>query len=100
MDLPANGIHNFSTVLKRLEAATTRLENIAASIAPAPTFNQPSISTNSNPVPSKPESIQDWALSQTQIKDFDVILDVTLKKWIKLSNEIGGLVAQQVCPEN
>ncbi|KAF1738016.1 Adenylyl cyclase-associated protein [Beauveria bassiana] len=91
--------------LYRLEAATSRLEDIATSTelpkevgalaAPAPSssaLNNPDASaigaprSASQPVPEElPESIE----------DFDAFVDSTVADYVQRSNEIGGLVAKQ-----
>ncbi|KAM0741912.1 hypothetical protein ACQRIT_002089 [Beauveria bassiana] len=101
----ASQMHNLTTLIKRLEAATSRLEDIATSTelpkevgalaAPAPSssaLNNPDASaigaprSASQPVPEElPESIE----------DFDAFVDSTVADYVQRSNEIGGLVAKQ-----
>ncbi|PMB71282.1 Adenylyl cyclase-associated protein [Beauveria bassiana] len=101
----ASQMHNLTTLIKRLEAATSRLEDIATSTelpkevgalaAPASSssaLNNPDASaigaprSASQPVPEElPESIE----------DFDAFVDSTVADYVQRSNEIGGLVAKQ-----
>ncbi|OAQ98335.1 hypothetical protein LLEC1_05416 [Akanthomyces lecanii] len=73
----ASHMHNLTTLIKRLEAATSRLEDIATSTE---------IPKDQQPVPEElPESID----------DFDAFVDTVVADYVNRSNEIGGLVAKQ-----
>jgi len=95
-------MHNLSTLLKRLEAATLRLEDIASSTIQLPTGNIPALQQTlasadqspagsfSTPTPARaPTPIPEWT------EDFDAFIDDSFSKWVKISNEIGGPVAEQ-----
>lgn len=86
----------------RLEAATSRLEDIATSTdlpedlstlgQPAPSVPDPSAASKGprgshlSPSEPLPESIE----------EFDVFLSSSVDKYAKLSKQLGGVVAQQV----
>ena len=94
------------TFIRRLEAATSRLEDMV------PTMSAPSGSTNG--IASLPESgltapgavVQNGpSSSQTQlavaplppaIDDFDALINGDVKTFVNMSEEVGGLVAEQV----
>ncbi|PHH58629.1 hypothetical protein CDD81_5020 [Ophiocordyceps australis] len=92
-----NAMHNLTTLIKRLEAATSRLEDIA-SAADLPTTVLPSAQAaaveslpnartvdKAPPVEPLPESIE----------DYDAFMSLSLDNFIKLSHQLGGLVAKQ-----
>ncbi|KAK3390978.1 adenylate cyclase associated N terminal-domain-containing protein [Podospora didyma] len=110
--MATNSMHNLSTLIKRLEAATSRLEDIAsstielpqavpgiqhtlasplsgtsaaASPAPAPSAAPPPPPAPKAPVEPLPESIE----------EYDAFLGQSVEKFIKNSDAIGGLVAEQ-----
>ena len=92
------------TILGRLEAATSRLEDLV------PTIADPSLNTDGS------QSLRDQALSGDRaldqagthprhmealppvIDDFDAIINEQVKSFVNMSEEIGGLVAEQVLP--
>lgn len=93
------------TLLRRLEAATSRLEDMV------PTISDPSAATNG--VASLPESgltapggdirggsgtpqQQPMAPLPPAIDDFDALINGDVKTFVNMSEEIGGLVAEQV----
>ncbi|KAM0252388.1 hypothetical protein ACHAQJ_007720 [Trichoderma viride] len=93
-----NQMHNLTTLIKRLEAATSRLEDIASStelpkdvagLAPA----SPQSDTDAAPLPPTLKEPQE-PLPES-IEDFDVFLNTSLDKYVKLSSQLGGVVAQQ-----
>ncbi|KAJ6180895.1 hypothetical protein N7519_011356 [Penicillium mononematosum] len=72
-------MHNFTTLIKRLEAATSRLEDMAMS------FDDSSASKSfpaAAPVPP-------------QIQDFDALIKGDVQNFVNLGEKIGGLVAEQ-----
>ncbi|VBB84111.1 Putative Adenylyl cyclase-associated protein [Podospora comata] len=109
-------MHNFTTLIKRLEAATSRLEDIAQSAidlesAAAQTPQGPSSTTtpqSSTPAPliralapppppppaPKPAAPVKEELPE-QVEDFNAFIANHVEKWVKLSEEIGGPVAEQ-----
>ncbi|KAL8653381.1 MAG: hypothetical protein Q9210_002131 [Variospora velana] len=97
-------MNNLTTLIKRLEAATSRLEDMV------PSISDPSASANG--VASLPESgltapgadIQGGPGTPRQqpiaplppaIDDFDALINGDVKTFVNMSEEIGGLVAEQ-----
>jgi adenylyl cyclase-associated protein len=88
----------------RLEAATARLEDIASStidlpqaVAPPPTTSLRSGSNASTPAPPQAPVPQAPAEPIPEsIEEFDQFIATSVKQYIKLSEMIGGLVAEQV----
>ncbi|TQV96574.1 hypothetical protein V2A60_003038 [Cordyceps javanica] len=100
----ANHMHNLTTLIKRLEAATSRLEDIATSTElpkdVGPLAGPPSSSTALTPDASAaaiPRSAPQPAPEELpeSIEDFDAFVDSTVADYVKRSNDIGGLVAKQ-----
>ncbi|KAF4125321.1 adenylyl cyclase-associated protein [Geosmithia morbida] len=102
-----NNMHNLTTLIKRLEAATSRLEDIATSTelpkdVPA-LINSTSASAAaadaSAPVPasSAPKSLPKVASEPLpeSVEEFDAYLKSTVEKYVNISKEIGGTVAKQ-----
>lgn len=93
------------TLLHRLEAATSRLEDMV------PTVSDPSAATNGisslpesgltapgadgQGVPGTPQQ-QPSAPLPPAIDDFDALINGDVKTFVNMSEEIGGLVAEQV----
>ncbi|KAI5922600.1 adenylyl cyclase-associated protein [Camillea tinctor] len=108
-----NNMHNLVTLIKRLEAATTRLEDIASSTIElpqaVPALNQ-SISTPPGPsvagspapppsaaaasLPSVPQTIPEEPLPES-IEEFDTFIAQSVERYVKASNKLGGLIAEQ-----
>lgn len=95
-------MHNLTTLIKRLEAATSRLEDMAASTidlpkingaapTPAPTGPLPPPPTRA--VAEAPKPVAE-ALPES-VEDFDAFLAGPLKRYVDLSDEVGGPVAEQ-----
>ncbi|KAJ5676995.1 uncharacterized protein N7477_002628 [Penicillium maclennaniae] len=95
-------MHNFTTLIKRLEAATSRLEDMAMSL------DDPSVSKNmddastappATPEPPKPAPPPPAAPAQAQIpeqiQDFDALIKKDVQNFVDLGAKIGGEVAQQ-----
>ena len=96
------------TILRRLEAATSRLEDMV------PTMSESSTSTNG--LPALPEAGLSTSRGLDQpggtaaspepvfeplpptIDDFDALINGDVKTYVNMSEEIGGLVAEQVAP--
>ncbi|KAL7785964.1 adenylate cyclase associated N terminal domain-containing protein [Trichoderma ceciliae] len=94
-----NHMHNLTTLIKRLEAATSRLEDIASSTElpkDVPGLGQPATPLSDTAVAPLPPTLKEpqEALPES-IEDFDVFLNTSLDKYVKLSNHLGGVVAQQ-----
>ncbi|EQB59199.1 hypothetical protein CGLO_00457 [Colletotrichum gloeosporioides Cg-14] len=106
--MATNNMHNLTTLIKRLEAATARLEDIASSTIElpqaVPSLNQsvttpPSASNTSLPAPPPPQAA---AAPQAppepvpeSIEEFDQLLATTVDKYVKISKQLGGLIADQ-----
>jgi adenylyl cyclase-associated protein len=89
-----------TNLLTRLEAATSRLEDIASSAA---SFEQPTTNgaaaaaSSSTPAPAQPAKEAPKEELPQSIEDFDVLLKGDVKAWVDLSTALGGMVAEQVC---
>ncbi|KAK0672756.1 putative adenylyl cyclase-associated protein [Cercophora samala] len=102
-------MHNFTTLIKRLEAATSRLEDIAQSAidleSAAQTPQGPSSTTtpqSSTPAPSTravapapppPAPVKEEL--PDAVEEFNTSIISLVEKWVKLSEDIGGPVAEQ-----
>lgn len=86
--------HSLANLIKRLEVATTRLEDLAMSSSSAS-----AVVANS---PSSPKAIgggpSSAASSETPVivEKHDAAVNASLEKYIALSQEIGGPIAEQV----
>lgn len=92
---------NLTTLIKRLEAATSRLEDLV------PTITDPSVTTDAAQPLSGQGPSAERALDQARspsrhmetlppvIDDFDAIINGQVKSFVNMSEEIGGLVAEQ-----
>lgn len=103
LEMATNNMHNLTTLIKRLEAATARLEDIASSTIDLPQ------GAASSPPPSEQSALEiSKTASQTpnaaaapaeplpeSIEDFDAFINTTVQQYVKLSNQIGGLLADQ-----
>ena len=91
------------TILGRLEAATSRLEDLVPNISD-PSLTTDGAQTLSGQGPST-DLLMDQAASPSRhmetlppvIDDFDAIINEQVKSFVNMSEEIGGLVAEQVC---
>ena len=90
MDIPL-------TIVDRLEAATSRLEDMVPAMSENSTLNgAPSISDSAWQVDStNPSSVPKTPLPAS-IHDFDSLINGDVKTFVNRSEEIGGLVAEQV----
>ncbi|KAF1912994.1 adenylate cyclase associated N terminal-domain-containing protein [Ampelomyces quisqualis] len=101
----ANNMNSFTTLIKRLEAATSRLEDIASSAipngeaAPAGVSNGAQSpgpaaklagSTSTTPAPKPPVESAPPA-----IEAFDAMADTELKTWLELSSMLGEVIEGQ-----
>ncbi|TVY56407.1 Adenylyl cyclase-associated protein [Lachnellula cervina] len=102
--LPTVSRTELTAIIHRLEAATSRLEDMATSSieipklngvapTPAPTGPLPPPPTISQTPPQPPKPVQ--ALLPEVVEDFDTFLVGTVKKFVNLSDEIGGAIAEQ-----
>lgn len=107
MSIPAVGVGSLSTLLKRLEAATSRLEDIALAQAPTspPSFAAPSQTiapsstarTTSVAIAPSPPAPSAGLEGNAAVKGFEELIQVALAKYLTLSTGVGGLVLQQAC---
>lgn len=93
-------MHNLTTLIKRLEAATSRLEDMATSIDSSHPSTVAAISSSvgayTDPSTATPPSdAQSAEPLPPSIEDFDKLLDQHVKAFLKASEEVGGLVEQQ-----
>jgi adenylyl cyclase-associated protein len=98
-------MHNLTTLIKRLEAATSRLEDIATSTE-LPKDVPPLSQTITSPpetsaVPTPPSAPRPQAAPAASeplpesIEEFDAFLNSSVDKYVKLSQQLGGVVAHQ-----
>ncbi|KAI1207955.1 adenylate cyclase associated N terminal-domain-containing protein [Annulohypoxylon truncatum] len=105
-----NNMHNLVTLIKRLEAATTRLEDIASSTIELPqavpaltaTVATPSgPSSISSPIPHAalppPPALKEAPAEPLpeSIEEFDNFISQSVEKYVAASNKLGGLIAEQ-----
>jgi adenylyl cyclase-associated protein len=88
-------------IIRRLEAATSRLEDMASAVVEAPKTNgaSPAVTATApvSAMASQPAAPKKAAEPLPQIiEDFDTFINTALKKYVDLSNEVGGPVAEQV----
>lgn len=98
--------------IHRLEAATSRLEDIATSAANnEPSSNEKFQASAGTAGAVKPQSLDPSTATNVSttksapeipliVKKFDEIVDGNLKDWVDQSNKLGGPVAQQVGLKN
>ncbi|GKT59029.1 adenylyl cyclase-associated protein [Colletotrichum tofieldiae] len=106
--MATNNMHNLTTLIKRLEAATARLEDIATSTIElpqaVPSLNQsvaspPTASNASAPLPppsqaaaapqAPPEPVPE------SVEEFDQFIATSVDKYVTISKKLGGLIADQ-----
>jgi hypothetical protein len=91
-----------TAIISRLEAATSRLEDMASTAVESPKTNgaapPPTAPLPPAPVPAAaaapPKSVPD-PLPES-VEEFDDFINSSLKKFVNLSDELGGPVAEQV----
>ncbi|KAL0264726.1 suppressor of rasval19 [Diplodia seriata] len=102
-----NNMHNLTTLIKRLEAATSRLEDIASSSFEKPSAldaapgaqaaaaaqtparaSAPPAAPGAPPAPAKADV-------PPMLAAFDELLDNELKEFVSLSKQLGGPIAEQ-----
>ncbi|KAJ5852495.1 uncharacterized protein N7529_011880 [Penicillium soppii] len=95
-------MHNFTTLIKRLEAATSRLEDMAMSLdgpSSPKSVGGPSSALPATPEPPKslppPPAVPAAAPVPPQIQDFDALIKGDVQNFVTLGEKIGGLVAEQ-----
>lgn len=102
--LPPVSRNELTGIMRRLEAATSRLEDMAASTVELPKINgiaPTPAPTGPLPTPPAPRAIVEApkpvveALPES-VEDFDTFIHGPVKKYVNLSDEIGGPLAEQV----
>lgn len=102
--MATNNMHNLTTLIKRLEAATARLEDIASSTVELPqsvpalketlATPQSGISAAPTPAPAAPLPPPPEPVPES-IEEFDAFINSTVQKYATISKAIGGLLAEQ-----
>lgn len=98
--MPTISNMDLTAIIRRLEAATSRLEDMASSVvehpgsAPTGPLPPPPTAAAARPVSEQPRAIPE-AIPES-VEEFDAFLTGTVKKYVNLSDELGGLVAEQV----
>ncbi|KAK2595483.1 suppressor of rasval19 [Conoideocrella luteorostrata] len=87
------GMHNVSTLLRRLEAVVSRLEDLAATfdvsgIDPTSKSTAPATKSQSDPSPYE-DDLPPW------LNAFDSFVESSVQPYVNLSSLLGGLVSQQ-----
>ncbi|KAG6016940.1 hypothetical protein E4U43_002683 [Claviceps pusilla] len=102
-----NNMHNLTTLIKRLEAATSRLEDIATSTELAndvTTLSQNvECAVEASAAPKTSSQITSTKFSSALgleqmpevVEEFDQLISSSVENYAKLSNELGGVVAKQ-----
>lgn len=92
---PMSEFHSLATLIKRLEVATTRLEDLALSGTSASTV------TATNPTAASPAASTRTKEVQVElppaVEQFSNALAGPVKKYVELSTTIEGPVLEQVC---
>lgn len=108
----STGVGSLATLLKRLEAACSRLEDVAlTSASGAPLSNASAVGAAGIPPPAAAPSSSSApaAVAAPQpdevklapcVEAFQELVDGPLTKYISLSKELGGLIEQQVRPSS
>ncbi|CAH7689484.1 adenylate cyclase associated N terminal-domain-containing protein [Phakopsora pachyrhizi] len=94
--IPTQGVGSLFTLIKRLEAATSRLEDIAIAQTSAVASGVQSDSSSTPKNAHSPESSQETSPS---IKAYEELIAGSLQKYLSLAKEVGGAAydqAQQV----
>ncbi|KAI9639930.1 suppressor of rasval19 [Ciborinia camelliae] len=105
--------NELTSIISRLEAATSRLEDIASSTIPPPPppqtdtpktngIDSPTHPAISTPPPPPPPTVQVPSIKKiiedptpATVAEFDSFIQGAVKKYVNLSDEIGGVVSQQ-----
>ncbi|GAA5848515.1 hypothetical protein JCM8547_004536 [Rhodosporidiobolus lusitaniae] len=104
--IPAQGVGSLQALLRRLEAATTRLEDIALTQATgggmhALPSGASAVAGAGIPAPAPPPKDAAAAPAQAEedvppkVKAFDELIEGPLTRYTALSKELGGLIAEQ-----
>lgn len=87
---------------RRLEAATSRLEDMATSVDASHPETVAAITSAIAPQPEPTPTITEPAPQPVEplprtIEDFDTLIQEDVKAFVSASEKVGGLVEQQVC---
>ncbi|BGP37912.1 suppressor of rasval19 [Rhodotorula kratochvilovae] len=98
--LPAAGVGSLATLLKRLEAACSRLEDVAlTSASGAPLSNASAVGAAAIPPPAAPSAPapppKEAQKQAPAVEAFQELVDGPLTQYITLSKALGGLIEQQ-----
>lgn len=90
-----------TSLIHRLEAATSRLEDMASSAIEPPKLNGSAAPSPAPvaPLPATPMVMKAAPLPEPlpeSVEDFDTFLSGPFKKFVNLSDELGGAVSEQV----
>ena len=92
-----------TTLVHRLEAATSRLEDIASATIepPKPNGTTPPSAPAATPLPRSIPAVAEPVKPKAEplpesVEDFDSFINGPVKKFITLSDDLGGALAQQV----
>ncbi|XMA16489.1 hypothetical protein WAI453_009280 [Rhynchosporium graminicola] len=99
-DSPTINRMDLTAIVRRLEAATSRLEDMASSSVELPTINGAPTPAPTGPLPAPPvakalESKPVIEALPESVEDFDAFIAMTVKKFVNFSDELGGPVAEQ-----
>lgn len=87
----------------RLEAATSRLEDMAMAVEDPSSPKSMGVSTPPAPAPPAPAKAAPSPTAPAadpippQIQDFDALIKNDVQNFVNMGEKIGGLVAEQVC---
>ncbi|KAF1992369.1 hypothetical protein K402DRAFT_388025 [Aulographum hederae CBS 113979] len=91
-----NQMNNLTTLIKRLEAATSRLEDIASSAASLEQKDAAGTPTTNGAVAGTPQSTSQPAEELPQsILDYDTLINGDLKAYMAVAEQLGGSIAEQ-----
>jgi adenylyl cyclase-associated protein len=88
--------HSLANLIKRLEVATTRLEDLAMSSSSASAVVAASNSPSS-PKAVVPAPASNLSETPVTVEKHDAVINEHLEKYYALSQELGEPVAAQVC---
>ena len=93
--------HSLANLIKRLEVATTRLEDLAMSSSSASAVAAKSPSSPKAIAPANNTTATSTSAASTTeipaaVEKHDDAIKASLEKYLNLSQELGGLVAEQV----
>lgn len=94
-----NNMHNLVTLVKRLEAATSRLEDLATSTVQQPNENGAETFTRPGSLPAIPEKLPESKPVPEElpgsIEDFDTFISGPVQSFVKISEQLGGPISEQ-----